>query len=422
MTIALFSDCFSPTKNGVVTVILQLRERLQKLGHTVIVVTVQPDIPVQKEPNVYRVIAAPIGMGTDQYLAFPNVVRLVHFLKDKHIDIIHVHSEFTMGAAGYRVARILHVPAILTTHTLWEEFYPYYLPLGKIIPADIIRRWLRHFCRKFYALINVSQKAYNYFHEDFMVPEKPAAIIPNSIEPDKFCKTHALPEEIAALRTKHSIKDDDIVLLFVGRIGEEKRVFELLSVCQNVINRNNKIKMIFVGAGPALMPLQKLATDYTRKGSIIFTGFVNWYEVHTYYELADIFVTASLSEMHSMTILEALHSGLPVIARNDLSLADTVHSGENGVLVETEEDMEEEILSLAQDARRRTQYRGESLKIAQNFSPELFGLRHEQFYKEVLKAFPKPMNEQVLKTALAAVSCEDAARKPQQNDSAEKNT
>lgn len=398
MTIAIFSDCYTPSKNGVVTVILQLKDSLQKLGHKVIIVTVKPTTPYQEEENVIRVPSIPAGLGmTDQYFAITTSKHVLRELKSQKIDIIHVHSEFVMGLTGLRVAKKLKIPAVFTTHTLWEDFYEFYLPMGKFIPVKVIRQCLKLYVKRFYALINVSYKAYKYFHEDFMVPQKPSAIIPNSIEPSKFCKEKASKWEFGSLKRKYGIKNSDKILLFIGRIGEEKRVFELLEVCKQVVSQTKNVKVLFVGNGPALDEMQKNSELEIKKGRIIYTGFINWFEVHKFYEMADLFVTTSLSEMHSMTILEGLLSGLPIVARNDLSLVDTVHNGENGILVENETEMVGTILSLINDDKKLQEFSKRSLEISKTFSPDIFALKHEAFYREVIKKFPSPISEKHLR-------------------------
>jgi 1,2-diacylglycerol 3-alpha-glucosyltransferase len=136
----------------------------------------------------------------------------------------------------------------------------------------------------------------------------------------------------------------------LGRVVEEKRVEELLDVCMRVIQKNAKIKILFVGAGPAVQALEKKSRDVSDR--IIFTGYVPWIEVHSYYQLGDVFITASLSEMHSMTILEALQSGLPIVARRDTSFSDTIFEGKNGYMADSDEEMDAYMLDLAEDKKK----------------------------------------------------------------------
>lgn len=394
MTIALFSDSYLPTKSGIVTVVTQLQEQLKKLGHRVILVTVHTTAEYEtNDPDIYRARSIPLGLGTDQFLSLPRMRPLIKYLRDAKVDVIHCHTEFGIGKAGVKAAKALHIPAICTTHTMWTDFYKYYLKCGKFISPKIIDGIMKRFYGKFDSLIGVSTKARNYFKQERMLPDMPSVIVPNAINKEKFQKEHISKEQKLALRKSYGIEADDIMLLFVGRIGEEKRVLELLSVCQNAIKKNNKIKMVFVGNGPAYDEMVKKAADEVAAKSIIFTGFIEWTKVSEYYESADMFVTTSLSEMHSMTILEAQLSGLPIVVRRDASYLDSVFDGENGYLTDTEEEMEKKILELAADKEKMQQFGKKSLEITKRFSIETHVKKTIKVYEEVIKAYPNKIND-----------------------------
>ena len=376
------------------TVVVQLQEQLKKLGHRVILVTVETTDEYETyDPDIYRVHSVALGLGTDQFVGIPAMHPLIHFLKDAGVELIHCHTEFGIGKAGLRAAHVLKIPAICTTHTMWTDFYKYYLSFGKIISPKIINGIMKKYYGKFDSLIGVSTKARNYFKQEGMLPNMPSVIIPNAIDKEKFQKAHISQEQKLALRKSYNINPDDIMLLFVGRIGEEKRVFELLKVCQNLSKKNKKIKMVFVGNGPAYEDMLKKASAEIASKQIIFTGFIEWTKVSEYYESADIFVTTSLSEMHSMTILEAQLSGLPIIVRRDESYLDSVFEGENGYLTDTEEEMEEKILELAADSDKRKRFGERSLEITKRFTIEAHIKKTLKVYEEVMKAYPGKIND-----------------------------
>ncbi len=394
MTIALFSDSYLPTKSGIVTVVVQLQEQLKKLGHRVILVTVETTDEYETyDPDIYRVHSVALGLGTDQFVGVPAMHPLIHFLRDAGVQLIHCHTEFGIGKAGLRAAHVLKIPAICTTHTMWTDFYKYYLSFGKIISPKIINGIMKKYYGKFNSLIGVSTKARNYFKQPGMLPEMPSVIIPNAIDKEKFLHEHLTEEQKSNFRKSYNIKSDETVLLFVGRIGEEKRVFELLQVCQQVIKKNPKIKMFFVGNGPAFDDMKKNAREEIIKSQIIFTGFIEWTKVCEYYECADIFVTTSLSEMHSMTILEAQLSGMPIIVRRDESYLDSVFDGENGYLTASEAEMVEKILSLVDDKEKIKRFGQKSLEITKRFTIESHIKKTLKVYEEVIKAYPGKIDD-----------------------------
>ena len=253
---------------------------------------------------------------------------------------------------------------------------------------------MKKYYGKFDSLIGVSTKARNYFKQPGMLPDMPSVIIPNAIDKEKFQNRSISDAQKLALRESYGIKNDEIMMLFVGRIGEEKRVFELLEVCKNVIKKNNKIKMVFVGNGPAYEDMVKKAEPEINSKQIIFTGFIEWTKVSDYYASADLFVTTSLSEMHSMTILEAQLSGLPIVVRRDESYLDSVFDGVNGYLTDTESEMEEKILELVSDKSKMEAFGMKSLEITKRFTIETHIKKTLKVYEEVMKAYPEKINDE----------------------------
>ena len=150
MNIALFSDSYLPTKNGVVTVVIQLRQILQDMGHHVVVVTVSERglrHSNTEDPNILRIRAIPSPVGDDLYLAIPTREKIIEFCKSHKVELIHSHTEFFIGHAAKVVGRKLKIPVIASTHTMWEDYYRYYFPLGRFIPHKIIRKTEKNLLR-----------------------------------------------------------------------------------------------------------------------------------------------------------------------------------------------------------------------------------------------------------------------------------
>lgn len=394
MKIALFSDCYMPSKNGVVTVIMQLAEHLKKAGHKVILVVPETtDEYATSSKDIYRVKSFPLGFGTDQMVAVPNMHHLIHYLYNENIDIIHCHTEFGIGKAGLRTAKVLHKPCVCTTHTMWVDFYKYYLPLARLIKPGFINRLSRKFYGKFNALIGVSSKARNYYKQKNMLPDIPSVVIPNALDKSEFIHTEFSETEKQELKRTLNITENDTVLLFLGRIAEEKRVFELLQQCKKLVRNAENCKVLFVGDGPALSRMKKIAEKESADRKIIFTGFVEWAEVHKFYEISDIFITASLSEMHSITILEAEFSGLPIVARKDESYFDSVYDGKNGYLAENDSILYEKMKELVNDKAKRIEFGKKSLEMTRHFGIENFIKKTEIVYKDVIEAYPGKIDE-----------------------------
>ena len=408
MNIALFTDSYLPTKSGVVTVVEQIYQNLKALGHHVVIVTVaNPLADIKNESDdILRVPSTKIGLGMkDQYFGYPFLKKISQFLKKNKIELIHCHTEFTIGLNAIHEAKKLRIPIICTTHTMWEDYYKYYLPGANHLSPEIIRWLVSKFYNRMYALINVSDKAHQYFKQNDVCPNIPSAIIPNSINTVNYCHEKSSDDEKAELKESLGISKNEKVILYVGRIVEEKRIFELVDILDEVLSNNSDCKVLFVGDGAAFKHTKKIVSTSKNSDRFIFTGFIDWHKIHLYYEIADIFVSSSLSEMHSMTILEALTSGLPVIVRKDSSYNDTVINDYNGYQSDSDEQMSKDILKLLNEPENLKKFSSNSLILSQNFLPEIFIKKHLEFYKTVLETWKsrKKLTDDLLDTALDKV-------------------
>lgn len=388
MNIAIFSDAYIPVKNGVTTSVVQLKEGLEKRGHNVIVITVDVPDYEEKDPNVYRLpsINASFGSGTDARLGFLfNYLPIIRFLKKKKIDIIHTHTEFTIALYGKRAAKKLKLPLVQSTHTMWEE-YRHYILNGKIFTRGMVRKMMSTFMKNAYCLVCPSIKAEKYYKG--LLPTISTVVINNGIDVDKFKSSVITESEIASLRKTFDFKKNEKILLFVGRIGNEKRVLELFNIVVPILKENNQIKMIFTGAGPLTEHISDSAERLGIEKQVIFTGFVNWDLVYRLYSISDLFVTASLSEVQPMTLIEASMCGLPMIVRRDDSYLDLVHDGKNGYVVDSDEEMTSKIRSLIYDNEKLKRFSEYSLQNSSKFTAENHVARMEKFYQEVLKTYP----------------------------------
>lgn len=406
MNIALFSDSYTPTKSGIVTVVTQLKKILESLGHHVVVVTVSAkdkEYIEDDDDNVMRVTSITSPFGDGQFLGIPHKKSIIKFLERHNIELIHAHTEFFMGHAAIKVGKAMKIPVIASTHTLWEEYYRHYFALGALIPRNLIRKVVKRLYKKFYSFINVSQKAQDYFKMPFMLPKTPCAIIPNAIDLDKFSGTEVTASGVNKLKKSLGIGKKDRVILYVGRVVEEKRVIELLEIISKVLTLRKNVKMVFVGAGGALEDLQKTVAKQKLEKNVLFTGFIDWQKLPLYYSIGDIFVTASLSEMHSMTILEAVSLGLPTVCRKDSSFADTIFHGVNGYFADSDEEMVDHIVDLVDNADKAKMMGKAAREISENFVLEIHGKRTVAYYKKVLEVFPKKVSSAALQNAVDSV-------------------
>ena len=196
------------------------------------------------------------------------------------------------------------------------------------------------------------------------------------------------PEFIRDARARYGLKDGEKLMLFVGRIGPEKRVVALLDAMLPVLKKHANVKMAFVGDGGDLHTLKHRVDHEKLHGRVMFPGFVTWKEIFAIYSIASLYVTASLSEVHPMTVIESLICGLPLVARRDDSYLDQIIEGENGHLVPSEEEMTRVVMDLIVDDERLLAYSKKSAAFASKFSAEGHTVAVESFYRRVIDAYP----------------------------------
>lgn len=388
MNIALFLDCFTPMKNGVITSALQLKEGLEKKGHHVVIVAVRVEKYDAKNPDIMLVPMIPFDFGSKQGFGLGLVSRrkLLAFLKQHKVELIHCHTEFGVGLAGKWAAKKLGLPRVTTTHTMWEMYSNYNILL-KI--KFIWRSFFRFFMKGTGVIVAPSLKAKKY--DNMVVPGVPVQIVPNGIDMKKFKAQHLTKKDIENVRKHYGLKAGDHCLIFVGRIGPEKRVEELLDLVVPVLKKNDHAKMIFVGDGPSMAKLKDKTKKQGLEGSVVFTGFVNWDEVYRLYSISDMFVTASLSEVHPMTMIEGAMCGLPCLSRRDDSYADLIREGVNGYMADTDRELAARIEELLADPKKHKKFSEASLKHSQMFTADNHAKRMEKLYKKVIELYPNKL-------------------------------
>jgi 1,2-diacylglycerol 3-alpha-glucosyltransferase len=189
--------------------------------------------------------------------------------------------------------------------------------------ATILR--IRFFSERLSAIIAPTEKTKRTLREYGI--KKPIFVIPSGIQLSKF----TLPQDndfIAAKKAEYGIQPGDRVLLYIGRIGREKNLEDIITYFQRLSIEERNLKLLIVGGGPDLLRLQGLIAPGTK--NIIFTGMVSPDEVHLYYKIGDIFVTASTSETQGITYIEAMASGLPILCRQDECIEELVSDGVTG--------------------------------------------------------------------------------------------
>lgn len=382
MNIGIFTDCYLPTKNGVSTSIVHLKEGLEQRGHQVGIVTVTYPRAEESDPTISRFPSISFNSMLELRVGFVSQRRVNRIAQSQQLDILHTHTEFSLGWAGRRAARRLNIPLVHTAHTMYQD-YRHYLWGGQYLPPKMIQSMFRRFISHHAVVICPSRKMQAYLSA--FLPASKTVVIGNGVSNIRFSPQRLSADERANLRRSLGLEASDKVLLFVGRLAQEKRVLELLDALAPLLQQHSDYKAMFVGGGPLDKQMHILAYNHAIAGQVCLTGYIPWEEMNKIYALADLFVTASHSEVHPMTLIEAEMCGLPIIARRDASYADLVQDGYNGCLTDTDAQLAEQVAALLRDKAKRQAFSQHALFAAKELTSEKYAERCEALYQKVIQ-------------------------------------
>jgi 1,2-diacylglycerol 3-alpha-glucosyltransferase len=378
--IGIFTDSFRPYTSGVVRSIELFSREFTASGHQVYIFG--PDYPLNhppKEEGVFRFVSVPWPTMPDFSLPIPISVQLGPTIKRLGLDIIHVHSPFLMGSLGARAARRYKLPLIFTFHTLYEQ-YVHYFPFSEKTSKQIVQIIARDFCNRCNMVVAPSQLIVNYLRR--IGVEAPIVAIPTGIDLGEF---NDLDQNW--LRDNYGVKkNEEKVLLFVGRLGKEKNVAFLLKSFHYVQGKHPKTRLVLVGKGPQESYLRQLCRQLGIEEKVIFTGVLPRQVIVHCYASADLFVFPSVTDTQGLVIGEAQATGLPVVAIRAFGPAEMVSHLEDGLLTDPSiSSFTDAILTLLQDQDLYNRMSKQALVNASRISSSYCAERMLEVYQDLLE-------------------------------------
>lgn len=340
MRIAIFTEYYFPFVSGVVTHIQTLSEGLVKRGHEVMIVTLDPNVNCHylKENGSLSILycpAIPMKKFYGYGIANPLNSQRMKIISDFAPDILHVHTEFTMGIFANVMAYKLHVPIVYTLHTMYDDYLFYLVPFkwGQQMVKPAAHGYLRSIASRATEIIGPSLKVKEYLRRCGV--EKEINIVPNTVDVSAFLPENVDPNRVNEVRQILGIQKGDIALCFVGRLGAEKSIDVLINFFAEGFKTDARYKLFIIGDGPEKDNLKEQIHSLALERQVRLVGRIEHEDLPPYYHACDLFAMASLSEMNSISALEAMASGLYVIQRLDVYNKDQISSGENGETFET---------------------------------------------------------------------------------------
>ncbi len=329
MKILLTTDWYRPVVNGVVTSVVNLTEGLRARGHEVRILTLSDSLCSYREGAVTRI--GSIGVGVfypDARIRAAWGGELVQELIDWKPDIVHSQCEFSTFSFAKRIARACHCPLLHTYHTVYENFTHYFSPnlrVGRFLAARFSRRILAQTDG-----VIVPTEKIRTMLQGYGVTA-PISTVPSGLQLQPFLEPMP-PDTRTALRQQLGFREQELVLVSVGRLAKEKNLEELLAL---LFAAPENVKLLLVGDGPYRQHLENMVHRYGMEARVVFTGMVAPERVAAYYKAGDVFVSASRSETQGLTYIEAMACGLPLLCRRDACLRGVLRPGETGFSYQT---------------------------------------------------------------------------------------
>jgi 1,2-diacylglycerol 3-alpha-glucosyltransferase len=384
--IGTLTNSYRPVINGVVNSIDITRQELLRQGHDAYLFapsypglrllpgaqTRKP--PLVADPGLYLFPSLQLSDTVDYPLVLPYSPSCQRALSALQLDVLHTHHPFLLANVAVRYRRSLRIPLVYTFHTQYEQ-YCHYLPFPQAALRWMVRRTVKRFSRSCDLIIAPSPSITALLQEYGI--RTWTETLPNAIDLQRF-RTDI---DGQSLRARLRIGPESVVALSAGRLGREKNLDFLLRCFAAV--ESSSAHLLLVGEGPEAGRLRALAAELGLGDRVTFAGRVDYEAMPAYYAAADLFAITSTTEVKPLVVLEALASGVPVVAVAACGTRDTVTHERDGLLCGPSESDYTTILSRAlSSARRQTDWKRAARETSLAYGIENYVHRLLGFYQE----------------------------------------
>lgn len=317
LRVAVFTDTYHPTINGVTYVVdTWARHWNDDHGHMEVVYPEAPDYT--SDPNEHPTPSIPFPFYEGYRIGFPWIPAGV-----RDVDIVHIHSVYSIGVAGAALSRALGVPLVASYHTDMSEYSDYVAPTRSMarVLGRILNRYEQFALRQADSIIVPSETTRNQLTTR-MPSETPITSLSNGVDTDQF---RPRPEAAARFRESHNLEGP--VVGYTGRHGTEKQLENLIAAVDRL---DRDVTLLFGGKGPATPRLRRHAAEATT--DVRFLGFLDRGTLPVFYAALDVFGFPSPVETEGIVAMEAIASGTPVVGVDAGALSETITQNETGYL------------------------------------------------------------------------------------------
>ncbi len=324
MKIGMMVDSYKPYVSGITNYIDLNKRHLELAGHEVFVFTFGELENQVTESRVVYSRGVPLA-DSGFYLSLRYSRAAKKLLQS--MDIVHTHHPFLSGRLALRYCHPAQIPIVFTNHTRYDLYAQAYLPImPQEISQGLLQAYMPSFCEAVDLVIAPSvgmEKVLRQLNVNGNI-----TVIPNGVDLRNFHEASPFP------RAELGYNADDLLLVYAGRLAPEKNLPFLLKSFAGVAEAVPNAYLLLMGSGIQQFEaeINSLAGQLELTGRARFLGSVAYEQLPAYLSMCDIFVTASITEVHPLSVIEALGAGLPVMGIRSVGVGDTVQDGDTGLL------------------------------------------------------------------------------------------
>lgn len=337
MRILFATDLFYQNTAGANNFIRQLTKGLVKNGHEVFLIAPSKQFKntLTKKDNItiygIRSVIIPDVIYPSHFriplTAGSNKIRKI--IEEVKPDVINIQDHFMIGSKTAKEAKKLNIPLVGTNHFMPENFIHYLYPPNfakKLIKKLAWNAFVRVY-KQFNVITTPTKTAVELIKN--LGLQNPIISISSGVDLNRFNPKN----NGDYLKKRYKIASSESVVLFVGRLDKEKRIDVLIKAFAQILD-STAAKLVIAGKGKEQKNLANLCKKLNIEKNVIFTGYILEKDLPNLYRIADVFAIASIAELQSLVTMEAIASGLPVVAAKVMALPELVHHGQNGYLFE----------------------------------------------------------------------------------------
>jgi len=324
MRIGMMADTYKPYVSGITNYIDLNKRALESAGHEVYVFTFGDLEHPDEEPRVIRSPGLPLA-DTGFYLSLRYKTQYKKLLQT--MDVVHVHHPFLSGRLALAYCRHSQIPIIFTNHTRYDLYAQARLPhMPMEISHGLLHAYMPDFCEEMDLVISPSEGMKKILRQYGV--KSHVEVVPNGVDLTRFHTAEPLP------RAEFGFTEDDILLVYAGRIAPEKNLEFLIRSFAGVSQIISNVHLLIVGGGQKehMEAVTPLPTELGIQDRVRFVGMIPYENLPSYLGMCDAFVTASVTEVHPLSVIEAMGTGLPIMGIDSPGVGDSVADGESGLL------------------------------------------------------------------------------------------